>query len=111
MAGAVDFANRTDIPLTMDADVSEVVTLETRFVIVRLVVGEWSVDWYAVNSSHSINFVTELGALEGQLDFRGEWGGGSRQKRLGVGGRGQFLDILFQIVSELRHLHLVEGGK
>ena len=29
MAGAVDFAYWTDIPLTVDAEVSEVVTFET----------------------------------------------------------------------------------
>ena len=30
---------------------------------------------------------------------------------MGVGGRGQFSDILFQIIGELRHLHLVKDGE
>ena len=47
MAGTVDFANRTDIPSTMDVDMSEVVTLETRLVVARVVAEEWSIDWYA----------------------------------------------------------------
>ena len=48
MARMVDFANWTDIPLTMDVDMSEVMTLETRLVVVRMVAGE-SINWYAVN--------------------------------------------------------------
>ena len=65
MTRAVDSANRTDIPLTMDADVSEVVTFETRFMVARVVVREWGVDWYAVNGPCGINLVTEFSMLEG----------------------------------------------
>ena len=57
--------------------------------------GEWSIDAYAMDSSRGINFVTEFSALEGQLGFGGEWRGGSGWKRLGVGGRSQFLDVMF----------------
>ena len=63
--------------------------------VARMVAGEWSINWYAVNSSCSINFVTEFSALEGQFDFRREWGGGSGWERLGVSGRGQFFDVSF----------------
>ena len=93
MARTVDFANRTDIPLTMDADMSEVVTLETRLVVARVVAGEWSIDWYAMNGSCGINFVTEFSTLEGQLNFGGEWGGRCGWERLGVGRRSQFFDV------------------
>ena len=88
VARAVDLANWTDIPLTMDADVSEVVTFETRLVVTRMVAGEWSIDWYAMNGSCGINFVTEFSALKGQLNFGREWGGGSSWEQLGVGGHG-----------------------
>ena len=88
VARAVDLANWTDIPLTMDADVPEVVTFETRLVVTRMVMGEWGVNWYAMNGSCGIDFMTEFSALEGQLDFGGEWGGGSGWERLGVGGHG-----------------------
>ena len=111
MARTVDFANWTDIPLTMDADVSEVVTLEARFVIARMVVGEWGIDGYTMDSPCSVNFMTEFSALKGQLDFGGEWGRGGGRKGLRVGGHSQLLDISFQIVSEFRHLHLIEGGE
>ena len=86
VTGAVDLAYGADIPLTVDADMSKVVPLETRFVVARMVVGEWGIDRYAMNGPSSINFVTEFSALEGQLDFGGEWGGGSRWEWLGVGG-------------------------
>ena len=95
VAGTVDLAYGADIPLTVDADMSEVVTFETRLVVARMVVGERGVDWYAVNGSSGVNFVAEFSALEGQLDLRGEWGGGSRWKGLGVGRRGQFFDVSF----------------
>ena len=85
---AVDLANWTDIPLTMDADVPEVVTFKTRLVVVGMIAGEWGVDWYAVNGSCGINFMTEFSVLEGQFDLGGEWGGGSRWERLGVGEHG-----------------------
>ena len=94
VAWAVDFAYGADIPLTVDANMSKVVTLETRFMIARMVVREWSIDWYAMNGSCSINFMTEFSTLEGQLDFGGEWGGGSGWKRLGISGHSQFFDVL-----------------
>ena len=65
VARAVDFANRTNIPLTMDADVSEVVTFKAKFMVARMVAREWGIDWYAVNGSCGINLMTEFSALEG----------------------------------------------
>ena len=64
-----------------------------------------------MDSSRGIDFMMEFNTLEGQLDFGGERRGGSGWKRLGVGGRSQFLDVLFQIIGELGHLHLVKGGE
>ena len=94
MAGVVDLAYWANIPLTVDVDVSEVMAFETRLMIARMVVGEWSINWYIVNGSCGINLMMEFSALEGQLDFGGEWRGGSGWKRLGVGRCSQFLDIL-----------------
>ena len=65
MAGAVDFAYWTDIPLTMDASVSEVVTLKARLVVARVAVGEWGVNRYTVDGSGSVNFMTKFSVLEG----------------------------------------------
>ena len=72
VAGTVDFAYGADIPLTVDVDMSEVVTLETRFVVARMVAGERGIDWYSVNGSSGVNFVAEFSTLEGQFDFGGE---------------------------------------
>ena len=95
VAGTVDLAYGADIPLTVDANMSEVVTLETRLVVARMVAGERGVDWYAVNGPSGVNFMAEFSTLEGQFDFGGEGGGGSGWKRLGVGGHSQFLDVSF----------------
>ena len=85
VAGTVDLTYGTDIPLTVDADMSKVVTFEARLVIARMVAREWGIDWYAVNGSSGINFVAKFSALEGQFDFGGEWGRGSGWERLRVG--------------------------
>ena len=95
VAGAVDFANRANVPPTVDANMAKVVAFEARFMVARVVMGEWGIDGYAMDSPRGIDFMTKFSVLEGQLDLRGEWGGGSRWKGLGVGRRGQFFDVLF----------------
>ena len=95
VARAVDFANRADVPLAVDTNMAKVVALEARFMVARVVTGEWGIDGYAVDSPRGINFMTKFSALEGQFSLRGEWGGGSGWKRLGVGRCSQFFDILF----------------
>ena len=65
MARAVVFAYRTDIPLTMDTNVSKVMAFETQFMVIRVVAGERGVDRYAMDGSSSVNFMTEFGTLEG----------------------------------------------
>ena len=65
MAGAVDFTYGTNVPLAMNTNVAKVVAFEARFVVAGVVPGEWGIDGYAVDSSHSIDFVTEFDALEG----------------------------------------------
>ena len=109
VAGVVDLASWTDIPLTVDANVSKVVTFETQLMVAGMVAREWSVNQYTVNGPSGINFVTEFGTLKGQLDFGGEWGRESRWKGLWVGRCGQLFDISFQVISKFGHLHLVEG--
>ena len=79
--------------------------------VARVVTGEWGVDGYAMDSSHSIDFMTKFCALESQFDLGGNRRRRSGWERLGVGGHGQFFDVSFQIVGELRHLHLVKGGE
>ena len=95
MARAVDFANQADVPLAVDTNMAKVVALEARFMVARVVTGEWGIDGYAMDSPRGINFMTKFSALEGQLNL-----GGDRRRRsgwewLGVGGRSQFFDVSF----------------
>ena len=92
---AVAFANWTDIPWAVDANMAKVVAFETRLMVARVVVGEWGIDGFAMDSPCGIDFVTKFSALEGQLDLRGDWRQGSGWERLGVGGRSQFFDVSF----------------
>ena len=73
--------------------------------------GKWGISRYAIDGSCSVNFMTEFSALEGQLDFGGEWGRGSRWKGLRIGRHSQLFDILFQIVGKFGHLCQVESGE
>ena len=95
MAGMVDLAYWADIPLTVDANMSKVMTFETRLMVTGVTAGERGINRYTVDSSCSINFVTEFSMLKGQFSFRGEWGGRSRGRGLRVGGHSQLLDIVF----------------
>ena len=95
VAGAVDFASRADIPLAVDTNMAKVVAFEARFMVARVVTGEWGIDGYAMDSPHGIDFMTKFSALECQLDLRGERGGRSGWKRLGVGRHSQFFDVSF----------------
>ena len=93
MAGAIDLANRTNVPLAMDVDMSKMVTFEAQFMVARVVMGEWGIDGYAMDSPSSIDFMTKFYVLEGQLNLGGERRGGSGWKRLGVGRCSQFFDV------------------
>ena len=55
VAGTVDFAYRTDIPLTVDTNMSKVVIFETCFMVARMIAREWSVNGYTMDSPCSIN--------------------------------------------------------
>ena len=72
VAGAVDLANRADVPLAVDANVAKVVTFEARFMVARVITGEWGINGYAMDSSRGIDFMTKFSALESQLDVRGD---------------------------------------
>ena len=72
VARAVDFAYGTNIPSTMDVNMAKVVAFEARFVVTRVVAGEWGVDGYTMDSPSGIDFMTKFSALEGQFNFRGE---------------------------------------
>ena len=65
MAGAVNFTYGANVPLAVNTNVAKVVALEARFMVAGVVLGEWSIDRYAVDSSRSIDFMTEFDALEG----------------------------------------------
>ena len=91
----VDFANWADVPLAVDTNMAKVVAFEARFMVARVVMGEWGINGYAMDSPCGIDFMTKFSALEGQLDLRGEQGGRSGWKRLGVGRHSRFFDVLF----------------
>ena len=44
VARAVDFANRADIPLAVDMNMAKVVAFEARFMVARVVTGQWGID-------------------------------------------------------------------
>ena len=63
VARAIDFAYGADIPLAVDTNVAKMVALEARFMIARVVTGEWSIDRYAMDSPRGIDLMTEFNAL------------------------------------------------
>ena len=65
VARVVDFAYGADIPLAVDTNMAKVVAFEARFMVARVVMGEWSINGYAVDGSCGIDFMTEFNALEG----------------------------------------------
>ena len=65
MARTVDLTNWTNIPLTVDADVSKMMTFETSLTVVRVVMREGGINGYAMNGHSGINFMMEFGTLEG----------------------------------------------
>ena len=64
VARAADLTNGTDVPPAVDANMAEVVAFETRFMIARVVTGEWGVNRFTVDSPSGIDFVTKFSALE-----------------------------------------------
>ena len=85
VARAVDFTNGADVPLAVDVNMVKVMAFEARFMVARVVTGEWGVDRYAMDSSSGIDFMTKFSALESQLDLRGDWRRRSGWERLGFG--------------------------
>ena len=85
MAGAVDFANRADVPLAVDTNMAKVVAFEARFMVAGVVTGEWGINGYAMDSPRGIDFMTKFSALESQLSLRGDQRRRSGWERLGVG--------------------------
>ena len=73
VARTVDFANRADVPLAVDTNMAKIMAFKARFMVARVVTGEWGVNGYAMDSSRGIDFVTKFSALEGQLGLRGDW--------------------------------------
>ena len=74
---------------------AKVMAFEARFVVARVVTGEWGINRFAVDSPSGINFMTKFSALKGEFDFGGDGGRGSGWEWLGVGRRSQFFDVSF----------------
>ena len=60
----VDFASRADVPLAVDTNMAKMVAFEARFMVVRVVTGEWGIDGYTMDSPGGIDFMTKFSALE-----------------------------------------------
>ena len=95
VARVADFTNGADIPSTVDANMAKVMAFETRFVVARVITGEWGVNRFAVDSPSGINFMAKFGALKGEFDFGRDGGRGSGWEWLGVGSRSQLFDVSF----------------
>lgn len=65
MTWTIDLTDWTDIPLTVDTNVSEVVAFKAHFSVMRLVVREGGVNRYTMNGSRGINFMAEFCVQEG----------------------------------------------
>ena len=74
VARAANFTNGADVPPAVDANMAKVMALEARFVVARVVTGEWGVNRFAVDSPSGINFMTKFGALKGEFDLGGDGG-------------------------------------
>ena len=95
VARAANFTNGTDVPPAVGTNMAKVMAFEARFVVTRMVTGEWGVDRFTVDSPSGINFVTKFGALKGKFDLGGDGGRGRGREWLGVGRRSQFFDVSF----------------
>ena len=65
MAGGVDFTDRRDVPLTMDVDISKMVTFKAGLLIAGVSTRKRGTDEYAMNGFQSADFMTEFYALDG----------------------------------------------
>ena len=95
VARAANFTNGTDIPPAVNANMAKVMAFETRFVVARVVTGEWGVNRFAMDSPIGINFMTKFSALKGEFVLGGDGGRGSGWEWLGVGRRSQLFDVSF----------------
>ena len=65
MSGGGNLTNRTDIPLTMDANMSEVVTLKAGLAAARVGTRKRGINGFAINGSGGSNLMTKFYALNG----------------------------------------------
>ena len=61
----VDLTDRTDIPLTVDVDVPEMMAFEACLLVVRMVVRERSINRYTMDGTGGIDFMVKFCMLEG----------------------------------------------
>ena len=59
-----DFTNGADVPPAVDANMAKVMAFEARFMVARVVTGEWGVNRFAMDSPSGIDFVTKFSTLE-----------------------------------------------
>ena len=76
---AVDFADRANIPLAIDANVAKMMAFEAGFGVVWVVTMEWPVYRHSLYSPFSQDFVVQFCVLDSQFNGgckRGRGGGG-----------------------------------
>ena len=79
VSGAVDFTNGANIPLAVDANMTEVMAFKACLVVAGMVSVKGTVYRYSLNSSFCQNLMVQLRVLDGQFD------GGSEGGRRGGG--------------------------
>ena len=85
MSGAVDLTNGANIPLAVDANMTEVVAFETCLVVAGMVSVEGTVYRCSQNSPFRQDFMVQLRVLDGQFNGGSEGGrrGGGYNLRVG----------------------------
>ena len=87
MSGAVDFTNGANIPLAVDANMTEVMAFKACLVVAGMVSVEGTVYRCSQNSPFRQDFMVQLCVLDGQFDGGSEGGGGGGRYNLRVGRR------------------------
>ena len=59
-----DFTDGTDVPPTMDTDMSQMVALEACLMVTRVVAREGSINGFTVNGPGGVDFMVKFSTLE-----------------------------------------------
>ena len=86
MSRGSDFADWTDVPLTVDVDMSKVVAFKASFTVVGMGTRKGCIHGYSMDGSRGAGFMTKFHVLDSELSFRGEGRRGCGRGNLQVSG-------------------------